>query len=212
MNQNADYIKIKLLDRFIKKYKKNVVFANELLFSKNKRRADLVCLTKKLLTAFEIKSGLDNTSRLKEQIDDYVKTFDKVFIVTVEKNLNQIYMKVKNNNAGIILYNYNKNFKVVRKAERNIPNKQDLLYLLDRNTLLKELRLKGTGRNESIDVIRNMAMAKRELKLQSVKKISRTKLYLRYNLLFQLFIKDKSDNFTTYDDLLNLTGSVGRLR
>ncbi|MCA6070641.1 MAG: sce7726 family protein [Endomicrobium sp.] len=81
---SADDIKIRLLDYLTQK-NKNAVFANEVLFSQNKRRADLVRLLNKTLTAFEIKGDLDNTSKLRKQISDYINTFDKVFVITTKK-------------------------------------------------------------------------------------------------------------------------------
>jgi hypothetical protein len=202
---NSDSIKIKLLDWLIKK-NKTAIFANELLFSKNRRRADLVGLSKKILTAFEIKSNSDNTSKLDNQIEDYIRTFDKVFIITTKKNLNQILIKTKKTNIGIILYDTN--FKIIKRATKNIPRKQDLLCLLDKNTLLKELKLKKS--NLSTDKIRKIAM--KNLTLQDIKKLSYNKIYLRYAPLFKLFIRDRSNNATTFDDLLNLTGIIERLR
>ena len=202
---HSDSIKIKLLDWLIKK-NKTAIFANELLFSSNKRRADLVCISKKILTAFEIKSNSDNTSKLDKQIEDYIKTFDKVFIITTKKHLNQILLKINKTNVGIILYDTN--FKIIKKATKNITRKQDLLYLLDKNILLKELQRKKS--DLSTDKIRDMAMKK--LTLRNIKQLSYKKIYLRYASLFKLFMRDRSNNTTTFDDLLNLTGFIDRLR
>lgn len=201
---SADYIKIKLLDWLIKQ-KKTAIFANEVLFSRYKRRADLVCLFRNSLTAYEIKGSLDNMSKLRNQMSDYIKTFDKVFVVTTKNHLKYIYTKL-NNNTGIILYD--NNFKIIRNPKQNAIRKQDLLYLIDKNTLLKELNLKKDSM--SSDKVRKIAI--RNLKLQRIKELSYSRLYLRYNSLFQLFMRDRNNNTTSFDDLLNLTGFVDRLR
>ncbi|MDR2251445.1 MAG: sce7726 family protein [Endomicrobium sp.] len=204
---SADYIKTQLLDWLIKQ-KKTAIFANEVLFSKYKRRADLICLLRNSLIAYEIKGYLDNTSKLKNQISDYIKTFDKVFVITTKNHLENISTKLQNKNIGIILYGNNNNkFKIIKNAKQNMVRKEDLLYLMDKNTLIKELGLKE--KNISMDRIRNIAI--KILSLHHIKKLSYAKLYMRYSSLFQLFMRDRS-NTTSFDDLLNLTGFVDRLR
>ncbi|MCA6070642.1 MAG: hypothetical protein LE180_06020 [Endomicrobium sp.] len=83
-----------------------------------------------------------------------------------------------------------------------------MVCIIDRSTLLRELKLKN--RNVSIDKIRNIAAKK--IQLSQLKRISYDRLYTRYAQLFELFEKDRMKNKTTLDDLLNLTGSVGSLR
>jgi predicted SpoU family rRNA methylase len=203
---SADDIKIRLLDYLTQAQEnKNAVFANEVLFSQNKRRADLVYLLNETLTAFEIKSDLDNTNKLRKQISDYINTFDKVFVITTKKNLNQVTSKIKFKNVGILLYDGD--FREMQEAKTNKVKKRDLVCIIDKNTLLRELKLKN--RNISIDKIRNIAVKK--IQLSQLKKISYDKLYTRYVQLFELFEKDRMKN-TTIDDLLNLTGSIGNLR
>ena len=200
----SDELKIRLLDWLMSK-KKKTIFANEVLFSQKRRRADLVCFNKNTMTAFEIKGDLDNTSKLQKQTEDYVNTFDKVFIVTTKKNMNLILKKIKKKNVGIIFYDGK--FKIIREADLNVVRKLELLYLLDRGTLLKEMKKKKN--TISTDDIRKQAY--NTISLKRIKEMSYEKMFIRYQPLFKLFLKDRYKK-TQIDDLLNLTGAISLLR
>lgn len=200
----SDDVKVRLLDWLMTR-KKTAIFANELLFSQKKRRADLVCFHKNIMTAFEIKGDLDNTSKLQKQIEDYVNTFELVFIVTTIKNMNMILKKVKKKNIGIILYD--EGFKVIRKASPNSVKKTELLCLLDKSTLLKEMKKK----NIMMSTYDIRKQAYDNISLSRIKRLSYKKMYLRYQPLFRLFLKDRHKK-TQIDDLLNLTGVISLLR
>ena len=84
---NQNRIKTLLIDKIIKDNKNidDYIICSEVPFLSGKRWADLVVLTKDSLIAYEIKSELDSLTRLSEQIKDYSKTFDKVYLVLSKK-------------------------------------------------------------------------------------------------------------------------------
>ena len=91
---NAEYIKTKvikwLLDGNLAFNDSRDAIGAEVLFSANKRRADLLILSQEF-HALEIKGDFDDPRKLEGQLDDYHKTFDKVSVVTSPKHLFRIY-------------------------------------------------------------------------------------------------------------------------
>lgn len=92
--------------------------------------------------AYEIKTELDNTSRLSDQIIDYMNAFEYVNVVIHEKHLKKIKSFLPKK-VGIIVYSANDedmNFELIRKANEikntkksfqlNILNCNDLDYIL----------------------------------------------------------------------------------
>lgn len=81
-------------------------------------RADL-CKINGESIAYEIKTDLDNFSRLQKQINDYYKIFEKVYVICSEENVKNIYKYIPEK-CGIYSYKQNrqKNYKFsqVRKA------------------------------------------------------------------------------------------------
>jgi 16S rRNA C967 or C1407 C5-methylase (RsmB/RsmF family) len=117
---SADDIKIRLLDYLTQK-NKNAVFANEVLFSQNKRRADLVRLLNKTLTAFEIKGDLDNTSKLRKQISDAI-------FAKYESQLCKLIEKTNTKNAYDIQV---ESFKIIKENLLNMLDEKELIAIKD---------------------------------------------------------------------------------
>ncbi|WP_312975490.1 sce7726 family protein [Stutzerimonas nitrititolerans] len=88
-------------------------------FRVGNNKADCVILNG-TSTCYEIKSEYDNLSRLQEQLDSYLKVFDKVYVVTTEKHY--------------------------EKLEPCMPASVGVLQLSSRNTLTE---LKSAGLSES---------------------------------------------------------------
>lgn len=85
-----------------------------------KRRVDLMLIENKELIAYEIKSCKDNLTRLDGQILDYLKIFDKVYVVLdkkFKKSIDSIPSQV-----GIFIFDNEKlYFKLQREAKKNNP-------------------------------------------------------------------------------------------
>lgn len=80
--------------------------------------------------AYEIKTELDNTSRLEKQIADYEKAFEFIYVVCHYKHLENV-KKIVPKKIGIQLFDINNQeirFKTIRKAQKNKSiNKEFLL-------------------------------------------------------------------------------------
>ncbi len=98
------------------------VLINELTLNKFKRRADLVVAGKSGLHAYEIKSEADSLYRLEGQIEDYLKYFDKVTIVTHSRHTPKILETVTKNVEVWELKNTG--FKIIRRGKKKKSQKQ----------------------------------------------------------------------------------------
>jgi len=78
-------------------------------------KADCV-IVNGISTCYEIKTDYDNLTRLKSQVDSYLKIFDKVNVVVSAKNLNSVLHTVPEE-VGVILLNKSGTFREVRSAQ-----------------------------------------------------------------------------------------------
>lgn len=180
----------------------NEVIGVEVLFSPNKRKADLVIIGK-YIHAFEIKGDHDNLRKLKSQISDYNKTFDRVSVLTSACHLAQV-KKTVSKYTGLILIK-GSDFEVLRFAKlRRRLDKQSLLMFLPKGNVASLLRLNKLD-NYSTDQVR--FLAQRRLPLCKIRRASLSLLKDRYGKLFRLFLEDRGEIIHT-DDLLSLTGRV----
>lgn len=207
MPQNtAEHLKSRFIEWLLQGnlgfHSSNEVIGVEVSFSPNKRKADLVIIGKEL-HAFEIKGDHDNLRKLKSQISDYNKTFDRVSIVTSASHL----VKIKNTVSrytGLILVKGG-GFEVLRKPKlRRRLNKQFLLMFLPKGDVASLLGLSKLD-DYSTDQVRFMAQKK--LSLCKIHLASLALLRDRYGKLFNLFMADRGE-IIHIDDLLSLTGRV----
>lgn len=94
-------------------------------------KADCVIING-ISTCYEIKTDYDNLTRLKSQIDSYLKIFDKVNVVVSKKNLNSVLHTVPEE-VGVILLNKSGTFREMRSA--NLTDAQ-----IDVRVLMRSLR------------------------------------------------------------------------
>lgn len=94
---------------------KKFVIASEMHYAYKTKRADLVYLDE-FCSAFEIKSDYDNDYRLNNQINDYVKTFDYVYLVLTKNNYKNF--DISSNRVGVIIFDGDKLF-IKRKSKLN---------------------------------------------------------------------------------------------
>ncbi|WP_441253055.1 sce7726 family protein [Pseudomonas putida] len=78
-------------------------------------KADCVIING-ISTCYEIKTDYDNLTRLKSQIDSYLKIFDKVNVVVSKKNLTSVLHTVPEE-VGVILLNKSGTFREMRPAK-----------------------------------------------------------------------------------------------
>lgn len=123
-------------------------------------RADLCKINGKSI-AYEIKTDLDNFSRLNKQIDDYFKVFDEVYLICSASNVNNVCTLLPKE-CGIYTYTQNKRgnykFQLFRNAVVNTKiNSIDQLELLQKKELLCNFKIDNSlhTRSEIVNYILN---------------------------------------------------------
>lgn len=104
--------------------------------------ADLIFINGEV-RLFEIKTNLDNLKRLDNQLNEYQKAVEKIYIVTDTKNLNEIKKRYFSNSFGIIELNSHGCLKQHKEAVKNVS-------FLDHKTIFKMLR-----KDEYLSIIKN---------------------------------------------------------
>ena len=197
---NASKIKIALIKWLLEKYHNDFILGNEVAYSPLIRRADLVMIHNDFSYAFEIKSDYDNIKRLNEQLHDYLKTFDFVYIVTTQTLLKEIEASAPKN-VGIILINGSVKQKRKPTLIKRL-NKRFLAEFLDRKTIVKNVHKKNLA--SSIFDLRDTIS--KELPLNEIRELAIQSLIKRYRYQFSLFLYDVQHSGITEEDLKTLTG------
>lgn len=99
-----------------------------------KSKADFILINGNAVV-YEIKSELDNLERLRSQIYDYYKAFDRVVVVTFENNLQQLQRVLDNvgKPVGIYILRANGKLGIVQKPQKYMGD-------LDKAIIFKILR------------------------------------------------------------------------
>lgn len=201
---NAKLLTSQFIDYlFTTKDLSNGFLAMETLYSKNSRRADLVYVND-FCTAYEIKGELDNLKKLEEQISDYKKCFNEVYLVTVPKHLPTA-RKILSRDVGIILYS-EEEFKIIRQAIHRIRiDKKEVLSSISINFLRKELKYKN-----------NCAYGFREqvtsfLSINKIMYLWTDWLKQSYSDNFSLFKRERG-SFTCFEDLKTISSKSSHLK
>ena len=142
-NYRCEYFfKNKLFNKILKEYSLTTTTAfNE--FKVGNSKADLVLLNG-CVKIFEIKTELDDLTKLKKQISDYQKIADLVNIVTDSKFIPKLIAEYKDTNVGIIEFTSKNSLKIHKKAIQNsskfefdcmfkLLHKKEYLNLVKRN-------------------------------------------------------------------------------
>lgn len=96
--------------------------------------ADVVLINGKS-TAYEIKTELDNSDRLQDQLLDYQKAFTDIYLVVHHSRVDMYIEKLAGSNIGLIALNKRNQLSVRKKAVLNTE-------YLDITTMFKSLRKK----------------------------------------------------------------------
>lgn len=103
-----------------------------------------ICRINGKLCAYEIKTEFDNYDRLATQMNDYFKSFEKVYIIVPSQKFN-IVQKYVPKKCGIITYRVSKSrdmiFSYRRAAKENLCDIKFCLHSLAGSDLVKLLRL-----------------------------------------------------------------------
>lgn len=138
----CEYIyKNSLFVHIIKKFGlKDTVTLNELKIGWSK--ADLVLLNGSI-RVFEIKTELDDLSKLSKQLSDYQKFADKTYVVTDGKYAKKLTAEYNNTNVGLLVLNEKNKLETIKEAESN-------LLFFDFETIFKILR-----KQEYLDLVKD---------------------------------------------------------
>jgi len=206
--RKADYIKTKIIKWLIESHLSfNVLrdaIGSEVLFSTGRRKADILILSRKF-HALEIKGDFDTLRKLKGQLSDYHKTFDKVSIVTTPKHLSKIRQIIKPN-TGLILFDQD-DIRIIKRAKTQKKlDKRSLLMFLPKKELLRLLKIRS--KKSYIGQIRNNVTNK--LTGKAIRKAAYQFLLRQHKENFNLFLKDIGDSIPI-DELKGLSGKIDKL-
>lgn len=108
-----------------------------------KSKADIVIFNG-TSTVYEIKTELDSLNRLETQLEDYLKCFDKIYVVTTLENIKKLENRLSEK-IGLIEYTKKHTLKEHKKAESNKRNidKKSLFSLFRKNEMLNIIKKIG---------------------------------------------------------------------
>jgi hypothetical protein len=183
------------------------VIGNEVLFSRQRRRVDLLVMMNSF-HALEIKGDLDNLSKLPNQLIDYCETFDQVSVVTTPKYLTKVCDYIPSS-VGIIAVD-SKNINITKKAKlRKRLNKNSLAMFLNRSKLLTMIRKQNkiftTNKQHrfSNDELRYIVTKNYDIK--AIREIAYWRIKESYTPLFQRFLRETNGYSIMIDDIRNLS-------
>lgn len=186
MKLNEKEMKCLLLDFLAEHYPAKLIGV-EVPFLSGNRWADVILLSKSSqLVAFEIKSDFDSLRRLARQIDDYIKTFNRVYVVLSRKFRGAV--KILPRSVGVLLVgDSEKNVVLLREARPRVRlSKKNLSYFLWKKSLSAHAR----SHRDTADILR-----KRMLRASSLKEIRTAALNAiahRYEERYRVFLRQKS--------------------
>lgn len=108
-----------------------------------KSKADIVIFNG-TSTVYEIKTELDSLNRLEAQLEDYLKCFDKIYVITTLENIKKLENKLSGK-IGLIEYTKRGTLREHKKAESNKRNidKKSLFSLFRKNEMLNIIKKIG---------------------------------------------------------------------
>ncbi len=138
---NEITIKSNFINNVLLKSKNHVTIFE---FNLESSRADLCKINRKSI-AFEIKTDLDNFSRLKKQINDYSEVFEEVYVICSKLNLSNI-LNIIPSFCGVYSYSISQNgvYKFSKEKKATLCNN---LSCISQLKLLTKKELKTTFRN-----------------------------------------------------------------
>lgn len=154
-------------------------------------RLDL-CKVNGISTAYEIKTELDTSARLEAQMMDYFKTFEKVYLICSEKNVDKMIDKIPGE-CGIYTYYLTKTGRYVFKRKRAAVKSSKISAYAQLHTLTKrDLQFYfeceyETDKDKMLDSIINTHTNKQ------INRIFKTYLKNKYQDKWSFLLENKSD-------------------
>lgn len=174
----------------LKTYKNSIIIPE---FSIYNRRADYVCFHNNETIIIEIKSEVDNFTRLEEQLKAY-QTFGNYIFVAVHSNkIDKLHKYNIPDNVGIIEINKNLNLiKEAKKIENDVFTYRSYLSYNEERNLIKGLKFNTKIENKDIFPFLRTLYTDKEL-LDFFHFIIKSR-YIEENEIRQKLFKDKKIN------------------
>ncbi|QXO16990.1 sce7726 family protein [Vibrio ostreae] len=188
-NQNESDYKLLLIEHLLET-SPNTPFATEVPFAFSKRRADLVIVETGCTHAIEIKSDVDNTYSLVEQLVDYQKSFNKVSVLISEKHIGILPNIPKN--IGVLIY---VNGKIRQRRKAKARRQLDKLIALDL-LLTQDLSSLSTIKSNRVDMIKELA---KKLTFSEVNELAYNSVSEKVIPVFTLFRKELGKKISAHD-------------
>lgn len=201
----ANELKVKFIEWLISKQKKeDYVIGNEVLFSVDKCRADILLLKDNKMIAYEIKSDSDNFLDIDYQLNQYLSTFNYTYLVVTLKHIKQLEY-LKEYNIGLILYDKDK-FKILKKPllSQQIM-KENLVEFIQKQSLKNLIKF---SKCDNLSVFKYRKLVVEKCSKNKIQEQAYNTLKNRYSRLFKLFLLDTSRDNIMIEDLKTLTGNI----
>jgi len=140
--EKALHIKPSLVQYLINE-ENNIILGNEVRFGSHNYFADLVSITDNQITAYEIKSQKDDLRNYLEQLKNYSRVFDYVYLVVTENHFRKA-IKDLPDPFGLILISNQGQISIIRKAKISSSiSKIELLYSMTIKHLKESVQIKS---------------------------------------------------------------------
>lgn len=128
LDSNSFIIKARFIDYILTSFNTDdICIGQEVMYGTSHLLADLVMVSEDKLYAFEIKAYNDDLRRIENQLTNYKKIFDYVYIITTENHLANI-NDINLHKIGIYVFNSDGTISKKKKAfEQNTFSKEEAL-------------------------------------------------------------------------------------
>lgn len=174
----------------------------EMPFLAGQRRADVVMVQEDGVHGVEIKSDRDNLDTLSQQIIDYVRVFDYVWLLVSKNHLGAVRNKLPLG-VGLMVLEGGQ-LKVIRKSKKiKRLDKRALTLSLDRASLIEVLTKLNIDhrRIDGVDYLAGKAMVRANTAILRQK--FKAQILFKYLPGYETFLRESGKSIH-YEDLLNL--------
>lgn len=138
--KTAEKLKCRIIDYLLQKHP-NIIIGNEIMFGSSRNSADLLAILNNNIIAIEIKSKDDNLNRLRSQIDEYAKVFDKIIIYCSHDKIDDILKIIAEKPIGLYCISENCITKMQKAMTNNSTCKEEMLASMPASYLKKVFKL-----------------------------------------------------------------------
>lgn len=176
--RTAEPLKCKIIDFFMAKTD-NVIIGNEIMYGTKRKVVDLLLVEDNSISAIEIKGDNDNLKLLYEQITEYSKIFDYIYVFSTKRHENNL-IEILPQNIGLYIITEN-SIRKVRKAKKiKEHDKLEMLYSIN----CRYLQSKGIKTGKNSDDIRFS--------------VSKKSITWTHSMLINFYIDKLSKNYATF--------------